>query len=224
MKKSIAADPLLLLRERLRLGQTTTLVVDADDDTEIEIVATLRRRTPTATEAAALRAEAIAWLLKEHDGKRVNLHSVAHCGCYKQRRSRFGGGGGPCDGRVVAAVAYRSSFAMGVASSALSSAFLFICGRHRDSHPIELNRVVGIVELPEPSLAEARRLNAEEAAAWNARNREAEKDAEQRRAAEDAIPVKRIPLCAASMGCLCWFHARGGNVDAQCDASEGVRK
>lgn len=29
-----------------------------------------------------------------------------------------------------------------------------------------------------------------------------------------------IPACAASMGCLCYFHARGGEVDAPCDASE----
>lgn len=29
-----------------------------------------------------------------------------------------------------------------------------------------------------------------------------------------------VPACAASMGCLCAFHARGGDVDGGCDTSE----
>ena len=29
-----------------------------------------------------------------------------------------------------------------------------------------------------------------------------------------------LPACAIELGCLCAFHARGGNADATCDASE----
>ncbi len=37
---------------------------------------------------------------------------------------------------------------------------------------------------------------------------------------EDAIPVRRIPPCAAAMGCLCAGHARGNDPDAACDTTE----
>jgi hypothetical protein len=36
----------------------------------------------------------------------------------------------------------------------------------------------------------------------------------------DAIPVRRIPPCAAAMGCLCAGHARGNDPDAACDTTE----
>ena len=39
-------------------------------------------------------------------------------------------------------------------------------------------------------------------------------------AAKLAITRRRVPPCAASMGCLCAAHARGADSTAPCDARE----
>lgn len=67
-----------------------------------------------------------------------------------------------------------------------------------------------------------------DARAWARIMREARELAESVGASEIYDPrgwliaeVDQTPPCAESMGCLCAFHARGGNAYQPCNASEG---
>lgn len=157
---------------------------------EVEITVRVRRHTGAA-QAAELREEALAWLRETVAGY-PNAFEAERCGCYLKGGSWPKGGGGRCEGRVVAVIVYRLFTTTG------DNCFRFICGRHREKHGIEPSRVVGVVELPGHTLLEAHDL----VKRWTAA-REAERQAmigEHRQGAHGllpagVIPAKKCPEC-----------------------------
>jgi hypothetical protein len=136
-------------------------------DLEIELAIKVRRRMDQA-KAADHQQGALA-VLHERPGL------VRRCGCstapkpgsfMKSRRD--------CKGRVVAAVVYQRLVS--------EVGYLFICGRHRDSHGVAACDVLGVVELTEPMLAAARKADAIKQAEWEKkwREEEAEREAERK--------------------------------------------
>jgi hypothetical protein len=157
-------------------------VVRTEDGLEVEISIRVRRHTGAA-QAAELREAALAWLRETVVGM-PNAFEAERCGCYLKS-------GGRCEGRVVAVVVSRLLVTG-------SNCFRFICGRHRQTHGIDPTRIVGVVELPEHTLAEARDL----VKRWTAA-REAERQAkirEHQQGAHGLLPAgivlaKKCPVC-----------------------------
>ncbi len=179
----------------LAAGQAITLRVPGPGGLEVEIVATVRKQPPAPAAAAALRDQVIAYLLGTDGYGKRRLHVVRRCGCsVTSRRAGWGSSRGDCRNRVSAVVVYESGYP-GLPG------YVFVCGQHRAKHGIDPSRVTAIVELPDPCLAEVRRLDqVAEAAAAAERRRE---DEERERA---ALTIA-CPSCQAAPGVAC----RGGS-------------
>ncbi len=170
---------------------------------EIELTINVRRRAPT-DDARRYRAAALAVLA-------VNPYPVAHCACkVTSRRPGWSPSRGDCQARVVAAVVYRRLMVwrddryQDAGPDDLE--FLFICGRHRDSHGIDPRLILATIELTDGELVPARKTletrKAEHEAKW--RREEAEREAE-RRAAVAADPAHvHAPRRNAPDDTKCW--------------------
>jgi hypothetical protein len=159
-----------LLRELAALaggfkpGLEHSRVLRTDDGLEVEVSIRVRRRLD-ADRAAELRAEVLAYLRQPNGLTGIpNAIEVEHCGCTLNRKpGGFSSSGGPCDGRVVAAVVYiweRWN------QQPPRNSFRFICGRHRETHRIDPTTIVGVVELPAHTLAEAHELAHAQRVKW----------------------------------------------------------
>jgi hypothetical protein len=173
-----------------RPGLEQRRVVRTDDGLEVEISIRVRRYTGAA-EAAQLREEVLAYLRSSPFGY-PNAHEAERCGCYLNSGAR-------CEGkRVVAVVVYSGGLARLRGEEGTGHCFRFICGRHRQTHGVDPARVVGVVELSEHSLAEARDIMKRQRAEEEARRKAL--IAEHRQGAHGLLPAgavlaKRCPEC-----------------------------
>lgn len=97
------------------------------------------KRPAPAADVAALRTAAL-------ERGQAGHNRIAHgCQVYKVKKGprALNRGGGRCDGKVVAAVAFRSGL------GDQPPGFVFVCGTHRHHHGIAPAAVVTVVELPD---------------------------------------------------------------------------
>lgn len=135
---------------------------------ELEIELTVKVRNRIGSDKAAEYQEGALAALRERPGL------VRHCGCSTAPKpGSFIRSRGDCRGRVVAAVAYRRLTG--------DIGYLFICGRHRDSHGMAARDILGTVELTDAMLAPIRKADAERQAAFEKqwREEEAQREAER---------------------------------------------
>jgi hypothetical protein len=118
---------------------------------EVELSVRVRRRVLPET-AQDYRAAALKRLEEKP-------YLVRHCGCHVMAKSSWGGRRQrDCKGRVTAVVVYRP------AGSPSGVEFVFVCSKHREAHGVDATRVLGLVELPPPALADTiRRADAQQA-------------------------------------------------------------
>jgi hypothetical protein len=153
-------------RGGLAAGQEITRTFE-HGDLELEVVVRVRRLA-APDQIEAYRAAAL-----ERGGNLAAADHVGHgCQVYKQRKGRYGGGGGRCGGKVVAAAVYRWH-------GGKQPRFRFVCGHHREHHGVDPAELLAVVELP-PRLLDPLREQ------WAA---------EQRRRAEERAARERAGLC-----------------------------
>jgi len=114
-----------------------------DQDVEVEISVRVRHRA--APDAIAQYRGAALDRLKQRP------YLVRHCGCGVKPRHSWVKYKSDCTGRVVAAVVYQGWNDPLSSPYTSGSGFLFICGRHRETHGVDPKVILAVVELP-PSL------------------------------------------------------------------------